>query len=244
HPWLAPELVNAGLAQRLGTAGLQLLLLFAAVVAIDTVLLKALVALQLDVSTGEAWGTALGIGVVMLLPGFHLGAAWREHRATGAPLDPAAWFYGGAWLVLSVVLFVVRATASSAPTVAIPGVDTPADTDHHVVQACLLLAVQLLTGITAFFLAARMTNPEASGLRSALSRQRRVRRRLPEAEKLVTRLAHNVSARTAVLDQVDEAAETARRLQRNVGQHVKASARVRMAQLLGEPGDTSTLIGG
>ena len=240
HPWQAPHLVNVNRGHWLLTAGVEVMVLALAVFAVDTVLLKALVAIQLRVPTAVSWTMALGIAVIMLVPGFRLGAAWREHRATRTPLDPFDVVFGVAWLTLAVILFLIRANAA-APTVSIPGGTLVPTTDTHLVQAWLLLGVQLLTGLSVFTLAARLHNPEASGLRQAMGRQRKVRAELPGAEQAMTRLSHNVQARLTVLEEAAAAADTARRLQHHVGEHVKASARVRLAQLLGNPTDTSTI---
>ncbi|GAA4535254.1 hypothetical protein [Pseudonocardia xishanensis] len=236
--WVAPHLVNAGWQRVLWSVVVEAVVLAMSLGA-DLVFIKT----TLDPLIGQdeilSWLVAVALGVLSAVLPLHAGAHARTFRAVGHGWVQALGLTV-TWLLLGAGLFWLRWAAADlnpGDLIADPDAIDRATSAHHV-MAVVLATLYLATGAAAAVGGYRLTNPEASALRMARAALRRVEAALGPAEAAYARLLDAVAARTADMTDADPAAETARQLRRAVADHIRAVARVRIAQHLADPSAT------
>ena len=198
-----------------------------------------------DVHPFQAWGIAIGLGLVALVCATFAGHLWRgaqgNHPGSGGALVlPAA--LGLLWLGLGVWIVRLRIAAetSTAGEVAYQDLTTAApatgDTGSHAaIAAGTFLFVYLLAGALAAVDAYSSRNDAWRAGREQLQTAESVRARLTEDEGVYVRLLTEVVKRREEIARIDAAAATARRSHAAFAGELKQLVREQLAIAWGDP---------
>ena len=242
--WFAPD--RAGLAARSRASSVGFMLVAILATGTDIALMHPAISRAMpDVHPLQAWGIAIGLGLVALVCATLAGNLWRGAQGNhpgswGALVPPAA--LGLLWLGLGIWIVRLRVAAetSTAGEVAYQDLTGTASAhtgtgSHAAIAAGTFLFVYLLAGALAAVDAHASRNDAWSAGREELVAAESVRARLAEHEGAYVRLLTEVVKRREEIARIDAAAATARRSHAAFAGELKQLVREQLALAWGDP---------